>query len=271
MTSVELFFEETGHGIPIMLLHGYPLDHSIWQPLIPLMKDEARLIMPDLRGHGRSPVPDGVYRMPSMAEDVLVLLDRLGVQKVVLAGHSMGGYVALNFARAYPQRLAGLALVASHCFADEKERAANRIATAQKVDESEDIQFIADAMLPDLTTDPSLQNRIKEMILSTKPKGISAVLRGMAERETMVDTLAAIQKPVLIIAGGEDKLISTDRVKEMSSLMKKPWVAIIPGAGHLPMLEKTKETAWALLSLIQKVKQKTQINLKYNRRFIDQE
>ncbi len=152
MTSVELFFKETGQGVPVMLLHGYPLDHSIWQPLIPLMKDEAHLIMPDLRGHGQSPVPDGVYSMHCMAEDVLTLMDRLGMQKVILAGHSMGGYVALQFAHAYPERLEALVLVASHCFADEKERAENRIATAQKVERSGKIDFIAEGMLPNLTS-----------------------------------------------------------------------------------------------------------------------
>ena len=260
MESVDLFFEEAGQGVPVMLLHGYPLNHSIWHPLIPLLEHEAHLIMPDLRGHGRSPVPDGVYNMHCMAEDVLLLLDRLGMQKVVLTGHSMGGYVALNFARAYPERLAGLALLASHCFADERERAENRIATAQKVEESGNIDFIAEGMLPSLTTDLLIQNRIRELMLSTNPKGISGILRGMADRESMCATLSTIDKPVLFLAGGEDKLISLDRVKEMASLMKNPWIEIILGAGHLPMLEKPKETSKALLSLIQKVQQEDLIN-----------
>lgn len=260
MTSVELFFYETGQGVPVMLLHGYPLDHSIWQPLIPLMEDEAHLIIPDLRGHGRSPVADNVYSMHCMASDVLALLDRLRIQKVILAGHSMGGYVALHFAHAYPHRLAALALVASHCFADEKERAENRIATARKVDDSGNIDFIADGMLPNLTADLSIKNRIRKLMLSTNPKGISGVLRGMAERDSMCETLSAFEKPFLIIAGDEDKLISLDRVKEMASLMKNPWIEIIPGAGHLPMLENPNETAEALLSLIQKVKQENLID-----------
>lgn len=260
MTTVELFFEETGQGMPVVLLHGYPLDHSIWQPLIPMMEDEAHLIMPDLRGHGRSPVPDGVYSMRCMEEDVLALLDRLRIQKVILAGHSMGGYVTLHFAHAYPERLAALVLVASHCYADEKERAKNRIVTAQKVEESGSIGFIADGMLPNLTADLSIQNQIREIILNTDPKGVSGVLRGMAQRESMCETLSNFEKPLLIIAGSEDKLISLDRFKDMASLMKNPWVEIIRGAGHLPMLEKPEETAKALLSFIQTVKQEYPIN-----------
>lgn len=254
MKPVELFFEEIGQEVPVMLLHGYPLNHSIWKPLIPLMVDEAHLIMPDLRGHGQSPVPDGVYRIHYMVEDVLALLDRMGIQKVILAGHSMGGYVALQFAHAFPERLAALALVASHCFSDEKERAESRIATAQKVEENESIDFIADAMLPNLTADLSIQKRLRKLVLRTNAKGISGVLRGMAEREPMCGTLSTFEKPLLIIAGGEDKLISLDRVNEMTSMMKNPSVEIIRGAGHLPMLEKPRETAKALLLLIQKVK-----------------
>lgn len=253
MTSVELFFNETGRGVPVMLLHGYPLDHSIWQPIIPLMKDEAHLIMPDLRGHGRSPVPDGVYSMYCMAEDVLALLDRLRIKKVILAGHSMGGYVALHFAQAYPERLSALVLVASHCFADEKEKAKNRIATAQKVDESGSIDFIVEEMLPNLTTDLSLFENLRELMLGTNPKGICGVLHGMAERDSMCETLSTFEKPLLIIAGDEDKLISMDRVKLMASLMKNPWIEIIPGAGHLPMLEKPKETAKVITALMKMV------------------
>src|SRR5512144_1307135 len=119
---VNLAYEEHGEGTPVILTHGFPLNRSIWYPVVPKLSEKVHLILPDLRGHGQSPVPEGVYSMRLLAEDLRALMDQLNIEKVVLAGHSMGGYVSLAFARAYPGRLAGLALVATQAAADSPER-----------------------------------------------------------------------------------------------------------------------------------------------------
>jgi 3-oxoadipate enol-lactonase len=95
--TVQLYFKETGEGAPMVLVHGFPLDHTIWDPVVPLLEPHARLILPDLRGHGRSPAPGGVYDMRTMADDLLSLIDALQIERVTLIGHSMGGYVSLAF------------------------------------------------------------------------------------------------------------------------------------------------------------------------------
>ena len=109
---VKLHYEAFGMGVPIVCIHGFPLDHTIWQPMIPALAAGNRIILPDLRGHGLSPVPDGPYSMPEMAGDIIALLDDLDLPQVVLVGQSMGGYVALEVAHQAPERLLGLALVA---------------------------------------------------------------------------------------------------------------------------------------------------------------
>lgn len=251
--SVNLFYEEIGFGFPVILLHGYPLDHTIWNPLLPLLNNKVRLILPDLRGHGRSAAPDGVYFMQDMAEDVKSLMDRLRIERAILAGHSMGGYVALRFARDFPDRLMGLALVASHCYADDENRAKARLETALKVEQSGEIDSIVEAMLPNLTDVATIQIDLKKLMLKANPKGIIGTLRGMAQRENSCYVLQDFKKPMVIIAGGKDKLIPKERFHEMAAMMKKPWLEIISFAGHMPMMEAAGEVARILKLLIKRV------------------
>ncbi len=120
--SVSLAFDRFGQGVPLILMHGYPLNRTIWKGVIPYLQDVADVIIPDLRGHGDSPIPQGEYRMETMAGDVITLMDKLGIDRAVIAGHSMGGYVALSLIRNYPERVIALALVASQAEADSPER-----------------------------------------------------------------------------------------------------------------------------------------------------
>jgi 3-oxoadipate enol-lactonase len=253
MKSVKLFYKEFGNGQPIIFLHGYPLDHSIWMPLIPLLETNARLIMPDLRGHGQSPAPNGVYSMELLSADILSLMNDLKIEKAILAGHSMGGYVALAFARDHPDRLAGLALVASHCYADPSDRLQARLDTADRVEKTGSILFIAENMLPNLTSNMEIQNKLKPIIENTKPAGVVGVLRGIARRKDTSDVLVNIDVPAVIIAGEEDRIIPIDRMRQMANLMKKPWLEIIPHAGHMPMMEKPKGLSLVLLTLLESI------------------
>ena len=132
--TVELYCEERGKGpLPLMLVHGFPFEHSLWNEVAAQLESETRLLLPDLRGYGLSPTPEGIYTMEAMAADLKALLDRLGIQRVALAGHSMGGYVALAFAEAYPERLAGLAMVMSAAAADAPERKTARYQQAEEI------------------------------------------------------------------------------------------------------------------------------------------
>ena len=102
LKPVDLYYEETGQGMPLILVHGFPMDHTTWQPVLPFLNDCARIILPDLRGFGKSPVSKGTYTMRLLAEDILRLMDLLKLEKAVIAGHSMGGYVALILCTGLP-------------------------------------------------------------------------------------------------------------------------------------------------------------------------
>lgn len=252
MKPVDLYFEERGEGIPIIFLHGFPFDHSIWEPVASQLCDEARLILPDLRGFGQSPVPEGTYSMRVQAEDIAALMNRLNIEKAVLVGHSMGGYIALAFAKAYPHRLLGLGLVATHAAADNPERRQARYKTAEAVDHK-GARVVASDMVNTLTRRKELVKAVEEMILRAHPHGIGGALRGMAERPDMTGSLSRIQVPAVVIAGDADQLLPMERPEEMAQMLPKGWLVTVPGGGHMLMMEEPQLVADSLRQVFRRV------------------
>lgn len=244
-----LFFEVEGKGPSILLLHGLALDHTIWHPVSQLLKHEVKVIMPDLRGHGSSPSPSGEYSMYTMAEDLIHLMDEIDLEKTYLAGHSMGGYIALAFAWSFPERLSGLALVASHIYPDSPEKKQSRLAQIIELEESEPA-VVFEEMPFGLTKDKEIVQFCWEIIKKTNPKGMRRVLAGMAERLGTEDINKKLEKPLLIIAGVEDQFIPIETSRQMAEEMKPQWLIEVENAGHMVMMEKPERTAEALRKLI---------------------
>jgi 3-oxoadipate enol-lactonase len=247
--TVQLYYEEHGEGSPVVLVHGFPLDHTIWEPVIPLLSPHARLILPDLRGHGRSPAPEGIYDMRVLADDILALLDTLHIERATVVGHSMGGYAALAFARAYPNRLAGLGFVASHPAADNPEQRAARLKLARKVSRS-GVGFLAKDMATKLTCHPNLVAPLQELMAKSPKEGVIGSLKGMADRPDSTEYLSAIAVPTVVIAGTEDPIIPLERSQTMVQLLGRAWLVEISKAAHMPMMEAPEEVAGALRELI---------------------
>ncbi len=177
VNRIDLYFEEHGSGTAVVLLHGYPLDHTIWQEVVPTLAEHARVIAPDLRGHGRTDAPKGVYSMRLIADDIAGLLDALELPQAIVVGHSMGGYAALAFAQAYPTRLLGLGMVASQAAADTPKRRAGRLENASEVQQN-GLAGIANSMPARLTTQARLIPTLRSLILSTTPEGAAGNLKG---------------------------------------------------------------------------------------------
>ncbi len=249
---VDLAYEEHGTGIPLMLVHGFPLNRTIWRPLVPLLESKFRMVLPDLRGFGQSPVPEGTYSMRLLAEDLRALLDTLKIEKVVLVGHSMGGYVSLAFAQAYPHRLAGLAMVSSQAAADNPEVRASRSLWDKVIEETKrrGLKPLAESMSKRLTCQPDLVAPLRELILKCNPQGVIGALKGMAERPNAQEWLSSIVVPAVVIAGSEDAIIPPDRPKVMTQLLGRAWLVEVSGAAHMPMMEQPAAVAKALLQLV---------------------
>lgn len=252
LKPVDLFYEEYGQGIPVIFLHGFPFDHTIWNPIVPLLEREARLILPDLRGFGRSPVTDDVYTMRLLAEDIRQLMDRIGLDKAVLVGHSMGGYVSLVFSCAYPCRVGGLGLVATQASADSPERRQARYKAAESV-AHKGARVVASDMVNSLTPKKELLKPIKNLILQASPVGIVGALKGMAERSDMTGSLSRISVPAVVVAGLADQLLPLDKLQIMAQMLPKGWLVEIQDAGHMLMLEEPEQVAGAIRQVIEKI------------------
>lgn len=248
VNGIQIAYERRGRGTPLLLVHGFPLDHSIWEPVVPLLETDFDLILPDLRGFGASEAPSAEAAMDDFAADLAGLLDHLGVEKAAVAGHSMGGYVTLALARAWPERLTGLGLVASQALADSPERQAGRYEEAERI-LAQGVTGVAEAMPGKLAAAPALQGALRELILRQQPAGLAAALRAMAGRSDSTALLAEFEGPVVIVHGQADALIPVERAREARDLAKRGALVEIEAAGHLPMMEAPVETAQALKGL----------------------
>ncbi|HEX7541393.1 MAG TPA: alpha/beta fold hydrolase [Anaerolineales bacterium] len=249
VNGFELAYERRGHGTPLVLIHGYPLDHTIWNPVVPLLENDFDLILPDLRGFGESGTPTPHYSTDDFAADLISLLDQLGIQKAAIVGHSMGGYVALAFARCHPSRLRGLGLVASQALPDAPEKKEGRYQEAEHI-LAHGVRDVAEGMSIKLTADPVLQTKLKELMLRQRPEGLAGALRAMAERQDSMLLLTEFDFPVVLVHGLADKLIPVERARDVRDMVKRGYLTEIEAAGHMPMMEAPQVTAEALKTLL---------------------
>ena len=245
VNGIKIAYERLGKGTPLVLLHGYPLDHHLWDDVLPLLEDTFDLIVPDLRGFGESTTVATPYSMSDFASDVAGLLDQLGIQKTAVAGHSMGGYVALAFAERYPERMNGLALVSSQVLADPPDRKEARYKTAAEVEEK-GINGVLETMTSKFTSDPHWQAFARESMEKQQPAAYIGALKAMADRADSTGLLSTIKYPVVVIHGDADALIPVDRAREVKAARPESTLVEISGAGHMPMCEAPTETVKGL-------------------------
>ncbi len=249
INGFDLAFERRGSGLPLVLIHGYPLDHTTWEDVAPLLEKDFDLILPDLRGFGQSSEVESVYTVADLASDIAGLLDHLKIEKAFVAGHSMGGYVALAFARAYSQRLVGLGMISSQVLADPPDRKEGRYKTVAEVSER-GVGQVAEPMAPKLSAIGRVQTFARDLISRQKAAGVIGALKAMAERPDSNDVLAAIKTPVVIVHGDADALIPVERGREMKETARGAHYFELSGLGHMPMMENPQAVADALKSFV---------------------
>jgi 3-oxoadipate enol-lactonase len=250
---------DQGQGSPLVFVHGFPLNHSMWNRQIPVFAAQHRVIVPDLRGFGESVDTEGTVSMEDFADDLAAILDDLRVaEPVVLCGLSMGGYIALQFVRKYRQRLRGLVFCDTRASADVPEVVENRLRIAKLVIES-GTQPVAEAMLPKAFSPKTYSDRpevveaLRAMMISSDPTGVAAASRGMAVRPDMTQLLPSIDLPTLVVVGADDVLTPVDEMRRMAEAIPRARFHIIPDAGHLTPLENPSVFNARLASFVDEI------------------
>ena len=240
--DVEIGYEDVGTGLPIVFLHGFPHDRSLWAPQLGALMDRSRCIAPDMRGFGESAV-QGPYTMNRYADDVAALLDTLHLDRAVIAGLSMGGYIAFAFWRRHRARVRGLLLADTRAGADSTEGREKRRAMIETV-RAEGIEPLVDAqvtgMLGRTTREkhPELTDYVKQMLARAPAAGVVGALEAMIARPDSTETLATIDVPTLIVVGDEDVLTPPKDARAMHEAIRGSRLEVLAGAGHLSNLER---------------------------------
>lgn len=252
-----LAYEDSGTGPAVVLLHGFPLDRTMWAAQRVALERNYRVVTPDLRGHGASPGPDGEWSIEAMADDVLETLDAAALtQPVVLGGLSMGGYVALAAVRKAPERFRGLILLDTRAGSDSTDAAKGRRDAADGMLTGEDVRRFAEGMLPKLFSPVTCERRperispVRAVIEGTRPRTVAAALRAMAARPDRTGELSEIGVPTLIVVGADDLITPPEVAKAMAGAVKGSTLVVVPEAGHLAPWENPEVVNPAILGFL---------------------
>jgi pimeloyl-ACP methyl ester carboxylesterase len=243
LNGLQIGYTDAGEGSPLLFVHGFPLSRGVWAPQVEAFKADHRVLAPDLRGFGESEATEGAVSMNRFAEDLYKLLQHLGLDPPVLVGHSMGGYVALAFAKAFPHALRGLVLVGTRAGADSPEAVAARRQMADLA-RLEGSSAVVDAMAPKMLAagnmDPDMAAAVRGFMAPAKVEGLIGALLGMAERPDAGPGLGRMKVPTLVITGADDTLIKPSESAALAKAIPGAQVNFIPKAGHLVAFEQAE-------------------------------
>ena len=236
-----LAYDDRGSGPPLVFVHAFPLDRRMWEPQAELA-DACRLLTPDVPGLGESPLPPDGWTVDSLADTLAEWLTALGIDKAVVGGLSMGGYVALAFARRHPNRLNGLILADTRAEADSAEAKATRAKAIELVNTQGPAALI-EQMLPKMLSDHTrrqnvaVEGRVRELAGSQTADGVAAALVALRDRPDSRASLAAFRFPVLVVVGAQDALTPPAAADAMAEHLPDVTSETLYWAGHLSNLE----------------------------------
>jgi pimeloyl-ACP methyl ester carboxylesterase len=243
LRDATLSIADVGSGPTLLLVHGFPLDHSMWRHQLESLGDKYRVIAPDLRGFGASTGATDTITMDQLADDLADLLDGLDIaEPVTFCGLSMGGYVAWQFWQRHASRLDRLILCDTRAVADTDEAARGRSDMAQRV-LSEGATIVAEAMLPKLFAETTIRERAdiveatRRVMQATAPVTVAGALRGMAQRPDMTSELPNVDVPTLVMCGEYDVISTVDEMRSIADALPNANFVEVSGSGHMSPLE----------------------------------
>jgi len=249
---MRLAYDDAGTGHCVVLIHGHPFDRTMWEPQLAALSDRFRVLVPDLRGFGESPVTPGCVTMRECSADIEELLDDLGIQTAAVVGLSMGGLVTMEMAAAQPDRYWAIGLVATTM---QPPTADERVTRRQRADavERDGMGVLVEYMHTGLygpACPAAVRARVDAIMAAAPPAGAAAALRGRAERPDYRPLLARLDIPALVCAGSADPWSNAAVTAEIAGCLQHPSVVLVEGAGHLPNLEAEREFNDALSAFL---------------------
>lgn len=244
VNGFNLSYDDLGEGpVPIVFLHGFPFNKSMWQLQLDFLKTTNRVIACDIRGFGKSKDEESHLEMDLFANDLILFIDSLGLEKVILCGLSMGGFIALNAMKRFPSRFEALILCDTQCIADSYDVKVKRYETIEEIKEygvsNFNEGFIKKVFHEDsLTNKPELVEQLRSVVFSNSQHIIIQGLTALAERSETCSFLDEISIPTLIICGREDAVTPLDESKFMNKNIKGSVLHVINNAGHVSNLEE---------------------------------
>lgn len=252
-------YDDAGHGLPVLLIHGFPLSRRMWRPQVAaLIRAGYRVITPDLPGFGASPPLEGPVSMDAYADAVVALLDRLEIEKAVIGGMSMGGYVLLNLAERYPQRLLAALYLVTRAAADDSTGKVRRGDMAGAV--SGGNRAVVAETFEKLLFAPSIPRRRPTLVMevrgwmeSASPEGTIGALLAMRDRKDYLDLLPTLRTPALVIGAGADAAVPPAHAEALAAGLPDAELQIIAGGGHMVNLEQPTLFNRLLLNFLKKI------------------
>ena len=255
INDINLAYSDEGQGPPVVFLHAFPLNRTMWASQVTGLSDRYRVITIDLRGHGESEAPMWRYTLDQFAEDVIGLLEHLGIAKATFVGLSMGGYILFALYRRRPELFQALVLADTRATADTPDAKAARFSMAQ-IAYRRGAPAIAELMLPKLLSPASCEHRadlrehLRTIITGNQVSGIVGDLMAMEERPDSTSLLPTISLPTLVIAGEEDLASPPEEVESMANQIPGSTFVRIPQAGHLSNMENPGAFNAAILTFL---------------------
>lgn len=246
-------------GVPVVFIHGFPFNHTMWEPQMKALPNHFRAITYDVRGHGESDVGDGQYTIELFVDDLLALLDHLVIDQVILCGLSMGGYIALRAQERHPERIKALVLCDTKSEADTNEGRIKRSATVKSIKTSGvgpfADEFVKSIFAPQtFQTQPEVIETVKAAIRGNSPIGICGTLLALACRTDTTASISTIKVPTLILVGEHDTLTPPSASEAMQRLIPKSELHILPQAAHMSNLESAPDFNKYLIEFLNRVK-----------------
>ncbi|GGP88499.1 alpha/beta fold hydrolase [Streptosporangium pseudovulgare] len=252
---MHLYTRSAGEGVPVVLLHAFPLSSAMWLAQREGLSALCKVITPDLRGFGGSVLGDEEPSLDVMADDVARTLDREGVDRAVVGGLSMGGYVTMALCRRHPDRLMGVVLADTKASADPDQARANRERIAAAVVE-DGSAVLLEEVLPPLVGRTTAERRamvygrVRGLVQSAPPRAVAWAQRAMAARPDSFDTLRGLKVPALVLVGEEDGLTPRGDAEAMVEAVPDGRLAVIEKAGHLSAVEQPEAFNRALAGFL---------------------